>query len=80
MLNLLFNKNSLGESVPKEALSKDEETLQVLKEIKALLEPKPAPPAPPPPKGLLNEFLDFLSKYKVMGMAVAFILGFTLAL
>ncbi|MEM3601320.1 MAG: hypothetical protein QXN87_01440 [Candidatus Bathyarchaeia archaeon] len=66
--------------MPKEALSKDEETLQVLKEIKALLEPKPAPPAPPPPKGLLNEFLDFLSKYKVMGMAVAFILGFTLAL
>ncbi|MEM3873925.1 MAG: MscL family protein [Candidatus Bathyarchaeia archaeon] len=51
---------------------KDEEILQVLKEIKALLEPKPAPP---PKKGLWNEFLDFISKYKVMGMAVAFILG-----
>jgi large conductance mechanosensitive channel len=55
--------------------AKDEEILQVLKEIKALLEPKPAPPAPPPKKGLWNEFLDFISKYKVMGMAVAFILG-----
>ncbi len=52
--------------------SKDEEILQVLKEIKALLEPKPAPP---PKKGLWNEFIDFISKYKVMGMAVAFILG-----
>jgi large conductance mechanosensitive channel len=54
---------------------KDEEMLQVLKEIKALLEPKPPPPAPPPKKGLWNEFIDFISKYKVMGMAVAFILG-----
>jgi len=54
---------------------KDEEMLEVLKEIKALLEPKPAPPAPPPPKGLWKEFMDFLSKYKVMGLAVAFIMG-----
>jgi large conductance mechanosensitive channel len=55
-------------------MPKDEEILQVLKEIKALLEPKPAPP-PPPPKGLWKEFMDFISKYKVLGMAVAFILG-----
>jgi len=54
---------------------KDEEILQVLKEIKSLLEPKPAPPSPPPPKGLWNEFMDFISKYKVLGMAVAFIMG-----
>ncbi|MEM3693854.1 MAG: MscL family protein [Candidatus Bathyarchaeia archaeon] len=40
-----------------------------------MLEPKPAPPPPPPPKGLINEFRAFLSKYRVMGMAVAFILG-----
>lgn len=52
----------------------DGEILQVLKEIKTLLEPKPAP-APPPPKGLWNEFIDFLSKYKVLGLAVAFIMG-----
>ena len=56
-------------------MPKDEEILKVLKEIKALLEPKPPPPPPPPPKGLWKEFLDFISKYKVMGMAVAFILG-----
>ena len=49
--------------------------LEELKKIRQLLEPKPAPPEPPPPKGLLNEFKDFLSKYRVMGLAVAFILG-----
>ena len=49
--------------------------LEVLKEIKTLLEPKPAPPAPPPPKGMWAEFMDFISKYKVMGLAVAFIMG-----
>jgi large conductance mechanosensitive channel len=56
-------------------MPKDEEMLKVLKDIKALLEPKPSPPAPPPPTGLWNEFMDFLSKYKVMGLAVAFIMG-----
>jgi large conductance mechanosensitive channel len=49
--------------------------LEELRKIRQLLEPKPAPPAPPPPKGFVNEFKDFLSKYRVMGMAVAFILG-----
>lgn len=56
-------------------MPKDDEMLQVLKEIKALLEPKPAPPAPPPKKGMWNEFIDFISKYKVLGLAVAFIMG-----
>ena len=51
---------------------KEEEILEELRRIRALLEPKPAPP---PPRGLWAEFLDFISKYKVMGMAVAFILG-----
>ena len=55
-------------------MSKSEEVLRVLREIKVLLEPKPAPTAAPP-KGLWNEFLDFILKYKVMGIAVAFILG-----
>lgn len=49
--------------------------LRVLKDIKALLEPKPSPPAPPPKKGVWNEFIDFISKYKVLGLAVAFIMG-----
>lgn len=37
--------------------------------------PKPAPPAPPAPKGISAEFKAFLSSYKVLGLAVAFILG-----
>jgi large conductance mechanosensitive channel len=49
--------------------------LEELKRIRELLEPKPAPPTPPPPKGMWKEFMDFLSKYKVMGLAVAFIMG-----
>ena len=53
----------------------DEEILAELKKIREALEPKPAPPATPPPKGLWKEFMDFISKYKVMGLAVAFIMG-----
>lgn len=56
-------------------LAKDDEMLEELRRIRTLLEPKPAPPAPPAPKGLWKEFLDFISKYKVMGLAVAFIIG-----
>ncbi len=54
---------------------KDEEMLEELRKIRTLLEPKPAPPKPAPPKGMWAEFIDFLSKYKVMGLAVAFIMG-----
>ena len=53
-------------------MSKEDKMLEELKRIRELLETKPPPP---PPKGLWNEFLDFLSKYKVMGLAVAFIMG-----
>ena len=55
----------------------ESETLQELKKIRELLEPKPEPP---PPKGMWAEFVDFLSKYKVMDFAVAFILGVYLGL
>ena len=53
-------------------LSKENEMLEELKKIRELLTP-----APPSVKktGLWNEFMDFLSKYKVMGLAVAFIMG-----
>ena len=62
--------------MPEEAkMSKEDEMIKELREIRELLTPKPAPPPPPPKKGLINEFRDFLSKYKVMGLAVAFILG-----
>ena len=56
-------------------LAKDDEILEELRKIRSALESKPAPPAPPPPKGMWKEFMDFLSKYKVMGLAVAFIMG-----
>jgi len=53
-------------------LVKDEEMLEELKKIRALLEPKPAPP---PPKGMWAEFKGFLESYKVLGLAVAFIMA-----
>jgi len=53
-------------------MSKEDKMLEELKRIRELLEPKPAPP---PAKGLWKEFMDFLSKYKVMGLAVAFIMA-----
>ena len=56
-------------------MSKDEKMLEELRRIRELLEPKSAPPPPPRPKGMRAEFMDFLSKYKVMGLAVAFIMG-----
>ena len=56
------------------SMPKEEAMLEELKKIRELLEPKPAPP-PPEPEGLWAEFIDFLSKYKVMGLAVAFIMG-----
>jgi large conductance mechanosensitive channel len=48
--------------------------LDELKRIRAALEPKPAPAAPTP-KGMWAEFMDFISKYKIMGLAAGFIIG-----
>jgi large conductance mechanosensitive channel len=53
-------------------LVKEEEMLEELKKIRGLLETKPPPP---PKKGLWNEFKSFLESYKVLGLAVAFIMG-----
>ncbi|MGD9130022.1 MAG: MscL family protein [Candidatus Bathyarchaeota archaeon] len=60
-------------------MSKEDEMLNELKQIRELLAAKPAPP-PPAPKGLWNEFKAFLETYKVMGLAVAFIMGVYLGL
>ena len=56
-------------------MSTEQKMLDELKKIREALEPKPSPPTPPPPKGLWNEFKDFLGKYKVLGLAIAFIMG-----
>jgi len=53
-------------------LDKDDQMLEELRKIREAVEK--APP-PLPPKGLWNEFKDFLSKYKILGLAVAFVLG-----
>ena len=54
-------------------MATEDQILEELKKISSLLEPKPAPP--PPKKGMVNQLKDFFSQYKVLGMAVAFILG-----
>jgi large conductance mechanosensitive channel len=53
-------------------LTKEDDMLVELRKIREAVEK--APP-PVPPKGLWNEFKDFLAKYKIFGLAVAFILG-----
>ena len=52
--------------------SKEDEMRDELKQIRELLSAKPAPPSP---KGLWNELKAFLENYKVIGLAVAFIIG-----
>jgi large conductance mechanosensitive channel len=50
--------------------------LAELIQIRELLTPKPAPPTPPPAKKTFSEeFMDFLNKYGVIGLAIAFIIG-----
>jgi large conductance mechanosensitive channel len=53
-------------------LDSNEEILAELRKITELLQ---KPPSPPAPKGMAQEFKAFLSEYKVLGLAVAFILG-----
>ncbi len=53
-------------------MSKEDEMLVELRKIREAVEK--APP-PEPPKGLWNEFKDFLSKYKIFGLAIAFIIA-----
>lgn len=58
--------------VTRSDLASDAEVLEELRKIRALLTPAPAAPAP---KGMAQEFKAFLSQYKVLGLAVAFIIG-----
>jgi large conductance mechanosensitive channel len=54
-----------------------EKMLEELSKISSYLAPKPAPPPPPPPtkKSFGDEFLEFLNKYGVVGLAIGFIIG-----
>lgn len=60
-------------------MTTEDKMLEELKQIRELLSAKPAPP-PPEPTGLWNEFKAFIENYKVMGLAVAFIMGVYLGL
>jgi large conductance mechanosensitive channel len=51
-----------------------EKMLSELTQIKEYLAPKPAP-EPQKPKGFWDEFMVFLSKYGIVGLAIAFIIG-----
>lgn len=46
--------------------------LEELKKIREAVTPKPAPP---PPRGLWAEFMDFIGKAGVLGLAIGFIMG-----
>ena len=52
--------------------TKEDEMLVELRKIREAVEKAP-PPAPP--KGLWNQFKDFLAKYKIFGLAIAFIIA-----
>lgn len=50
----------------------EQEMLEELRRIREAVTPKPAPP---PPKGLGAEFMDFIGKSGVLGLAIGFIMG-----
>jgi large conductance mechanosensitive channel len=52
-----------------------EEMLRELQKIREVLEPKPAPSPAPAPTGFRAEFMAFLNKYGIIGLAIAFIIG-----
>ncbi|MBY9019910.1 MAG: MscL family protein [Candidatus Lokiarchaeota archaeon] len=52
----------------------DSELLEELKKIRELLTPVPPPPKEKP-KNLAREFLEFIKKFQILGLASAFILG-----
>jgi large conductance mechanosensitive channel len=56
-------------------MSTDQKMLDELKKIREAVTPKPAPPPPAPPKGLWKEFKQFLNEFKVLALAIAFIMG-----
>ena len=55
-------------------LSKEDQLIEEVRRIREVVEPKPEPP-PEKPKNLWQEFKTFLKQYKVMGLAVAFIIA-----
>src|SRR5512136_1686547 len=48
---------------------------EILEELKKIREAVTRKPEPPPPKGLWAEFMDFIGKAGVLGLAIGFIMG-----
>ena len=56
-------------------MSNELKILEELKAIREALTPKTPPKEPEKKKNILEEFKDFIKKYKVLGLAVAFIMA-----
>lgn len=71
--------NEETKAIKVENLSTDEQILIELRTIREQLVPKEEPEEEPIKKrklkGFYNEFIEFLKKYKVFGLAVAFIMA-----
>lgn len=55
-------------------MDSNQEILEELRKIREAVTPKPAPPHEKP-KGMVAEFMDFIGKAGVIGLAVGFIMG-----
>ena len=53
----------------------EEKMLEQLEQIRVAVEPPKAPEVKPVKKTFVDEFMEFLSKYGVIGLAVGFIIG-----
>jgi large conductance mechanosensitive channel protein len=53
----------------------DEESEKILEELRRIREAVEPKPAPPKPKGVWQEFVGFLEKHGVIGLALAVIVG-----
>jgi len=56
-------------------MTTDSEMLEELIKIREALAPTPPPEEPIKKKNMMQEFKEFIMKYKVLGLAVAFIMG-----
>ena len=56
-------------------MDSNQEILEELRKIREAVTPKPPPPPPAKPKGFVAEFMDFIGKAGVIGLAVGFIMG-----
>jgi large conductance mechanosensitive channel len=66
------NTNAISEAL--NLMNSDQEILEELRKIREALTPKPPSP-PEKPKGIWAEFIDFIGKAGVIGLAVGFIMG-----